>query len=120
MGQELSKKIHYNTQRCNYKTNSSESIKRRRQYTDVYRIDSRTSQHHPLPSLHPLHPLQRLLLISLILLKLLDISPLFCDISVLCSSVVCKYVVFNVVTVSFNVSTSVNRSGALWSQLCLA
>ena len=28
MGQELSKKFHYNTQRCNYKTNSSESIKR--------------------------------------------------------------------------------------------
>ena len=33
--QDLSKKFHYNTQRCNYKTNSSESIKRRRQYTDV-------------------------------------------------------------------------------------
>ncbi len=26
--QDLSKKFHYNTQRCNYKTNSSESIKR--------------------------------------------------------------------------------------------
>jgi len=34
MGQELSKKIHYNTQRCNYKTNSSESIKRH-QHADV-------------------------------------------------------------------------------------
>ena len=34
MGQDLSKKNHYNTQRCNYKTNSSESIKRH-QYADV-------------------------------------------------------------------------------------
>ena len=34
MGQDLSKKFHYNTQRCNYKTNSSESIKRH-QYADV-------------------------------------------------------------------------------------
>jgi hypothetical protein len=32
--QDLSKKFHYNTKRCNYKTNSSESIKRH-QYADV-------------------------------------------------------------------------------------
>jgi hypothetical protein len=47
---------------------------------------------------------------SLILLKLLDISALFCDISVLCSSVVCKYVVFKVVTVYFKSLTSWNKS----------
>jgi hypothetical protein len=41
MGQELSKKFHYNTQRCNYKTNSSESIKRRRQYNRRHRADRR-------------------------------------------------------------------------------
>ena len=47
---------------------------------------------------------------SLILLKLHDISALFCDISVLCSSVVCKYVVFKVVTVYFKSLTSWNKS----------
>ena len=51
-----------------------------------------------------------LVLISLILLKLLDISNLFNEISALCSAVVCKYVVFKVVTVSLRVSTSVNKS----------
>ena len=34
MGAKFEQKFHYNTQRCNYKTNSSESIKRH-QYTDV-------------------------------------------------------------------------------------
>ena len=47
---------------------------------------------------------------SLILVRLLDISNLFCDISVLCSSVVCKYVVFKVVTVYFKSLTSWNKS----------
>ena len=48
--------------------------------------------------------------VSFILLQFCDISCLFCEISSLCSRVVCKYVVSNVVTVSSRVSTSVKRS----------
>jgi hypothetical protein len=51
-----------------------------------------------------------LLLISFILLKLLDISNLFCDISIRCSFVVVKKEVDKVVTCSFKLSTSLNKS----------
>jgi hypothetical protein len=46
----------------------------------------------------------------LILFKLLEIFCRFSEISARCSSVVCKYVVLYVVTVSLRVSTSLNRS----------
>ena len=51
-----------------------------------------------------------LLLISFILLRLLDISRLFCDISIRCSFVVVKYDVDKVVTCSLRSSTSLKRS----------